>query len=703
MKTINKMIMKEGKNCWKTEKATRIRFLVDSDSYFSALYDTIINAQKSVFIIGWDIHSKLLLRRDDDEYEYPIRLGDFLNAVAEEKPDLHIYILSWDFAMIYLFERETFPVFQLDWKTHKRVRFHMDNHHPPGASQHQKIVVVDDAVAFTGGIDLGTMRWDTSEHIPDDSRRIDPDGNYYQPFHDTQVMLDGKAARRMAEIARERWKRATGEVVSDSERKGTPWPDHLQPDLLNTEISISCTYPLYNQYPEVREIEQFYRDAIISAKDTIYIENQYFTSGMIGELLSNRLQEENGPEIVIIGPLKMAGWMEESTMGLMRSKLLKSLRKSDTCNRLKVMYPVASDGRTLINVHAKIIIIDHTLLHVGSANLSNRSMGFDSECDVTLEALNDEQVSSFITKFRNSLLSEHLDVSISDINKALQEKGSLIKTIESFTGGGKTLKNLESEIPPILTTITPDVNLVDPEKPIDPEKLAKRILPGTTDKKKTFSLLKIATGIFVFAGLAAAWKWTPLQQVLQPSVIVDFTQPFINSSWAPFAVAGLFTAGSIVMIPITAMIIATSLLFGAVTGFLYSMAGAILASIVTYIIGLLLWRDALRQLAGKRLNNLSGKLGKQSILVIAALRMVPVAPFTIVNMAAGSAKIKFPVFITGTILGMIPGTLAITVFSDSLLNMIMHPAIETVLTTIGIIIVMILGSIFAKKKFSNNE
>ncbi len=101
-------------------------------------------------------------------------------------------------------------------------------------------------------------------------------------------------------------------------------------------------------------------------------------------------------------------------------------------------------------------------------------MGFDSECDVTLEALNDEQVSSFITKFRNSLLSEHLDVSISDINKAMQHKGSLIKTIESYTEGGKTLKNLESEIPPILATITPDVNLVDPEKTIDPGKLAKK-------------------------------------------------------------------------------------------------------------------------------------------------------------------------------------------------------------------------------------
>ncbi len=697
------MIMKNGHNCWITEQATKISFLTDSGSYFKAFYDTAVNARKSIFITGWDIHSRLVLLRDDEEHSYPVVLGEFLNALARERPELEIYILSWDFAMIYIFERETFPVFQLDWKTHGKVRFQLDNSHPPGASQHQKIVVIDDTVAFTGGIDLGTMRWDTAEHIPDDERRKDPSGKYYQPFHDIQVALEGPVATQFGRIARSRWERATGESIDHGEAHASPWPQSLEPDIINNPVSISRTYPLYKHYPEIREIEKFYHDAITSAKNYIYIENQYLTSKMIGDLLCQRLEEKDGPEVVIIGPLKMAGWMEETTMGIMRSRLLQSLERADKHKRLKVMYPVAGDGRTLINVHAKVIIVDDILLHVGSSNLSNRSMGLDSECDITIEAAEADETSSFINNFRNRLLCRHMDIELDDFEKTYYKKDSLIERIESIDTAGKTLKDLDTEIPPILTTLTPDINLVDPEKPVDPEKLAKRLLPGTIDKKKISAWLKLGIGLVFFAGLAAAWKWTPLQQIIQPSVIAEYTGPFINSRWAPVAVMAIFTAGSMVMIPVTAMIVVSSLMFGPVTGFIYSMAGSIVASIFTYIAGSMLWRDALRQLAGKRLNSLSGKLGKQSIFVIAALRMVPVAPFTIVNMAAGSARIKFPIFVIGTLIGMIPGTLAITVFSDSLLNLVMEPGLRSVLITAGVLMVMVAGSIFARKKFSGDE
>ena len=103
------------------------------------------------------------------------------------------------------------PLYALNWKTHSRVRFYMDDKHPVGASQHQKIVVVDDAVAFSGGLDLRKWRWDTPEHHIDDQRRVDPDGKPYPPFHDVQMVVDGAAAAALGQLARERWQRATGE------------------------------------------------------------------------------------------------------------------------------------------------------------------------------------------------------------------------------------------------------------------------------------------------------------------------------------------------------------------------------------------------------------------------------------------------------------------------------------------------------------
>src|SRR6185437_9244660 len=114
-------------------------------------------------------------------------------------------ILSWDFAMLYAFEREWLPVYKLDWRTHRRLHFRLDGRHPPGASHHQKVVVIDDAVAFVGGFDLAHRRWDMPAHRANEPRRVDPYGATYAPFHDVQLAVDAEAARALGDLARERW------------------------------------------------------------------------------------------------------------------------------------------------------------------------------------------------------------------------------------------------------------------------------------------------------------------------------------------------------------------------------------------------------------------------------------------------------------------------------------------------------------------
>ena len=68
--------------------------------------------------------------------------------------------------MLYALEREPFPSLKLGWNTPARVRFQLDNALPLGASHHQKIVVVDDALAFSGELDLTIRRWDTCRRQP---------------------------------------------------------------------------------------------------------------------------------------------------------------------------------------------------------------------------------------------------------------------------------------------------------------------------------------------------------------------------------------------------------------------------------------------------------------------------------------------------------------------------------------------------------
>lgn len=165
MNTDRKRILTEGRNCWRIAPAKRGAFLIDGDAYFVACAKAIARAGQSIFIVGWDIDSRTRLLTDGQIDDLPVNLGDFLNKVVSRRRGLHAYLLGWDFPVVYALDREPLPVYKLDWCTHRRVHFRLDGIHPVGAAHHQKIVVVDDAVAFVGGMDLAVRRWDTPEHL----------------------------------------------------------------------------------------------------------------------------------------------------------------------------------------------------------------------------------------------------------------------------------------------------------------------------------------------------------------------------------------------------------------------------------------------------------------------------------------------------------------------------------------------------------
>ena len=124
--------------------------LVDAQAYFRAVREAIRHARYRVFILSWDIDSRMCLIPEGAADGYPEPLGDFLHAVVAERSELHAYVLNWDFTLLYAMEREWLPAYRLGWRTHRRLHFLMDGRHPVGASHHQKIVVIDDAIAFVG-------------------------------------------------------------------------------------------------------------------------------------------------------------------------------------------------------------------------------------------------------------------------------------------------------------------------------------------------------------------------------------------------------------------------------------------------------------------------------------------------------------------------------------------------------------------------
>lgn len=692
-------ILSQGRNCWKIRKAGKAAFLIDTASYYTAFAQAARRARHSILIAGWDIDSRVSLLRDGRRRAFPSRLGEFLDWLVSDNPDLHAYVLVWDYAMIYALERELLPIFKLGWGTHRRLKFHLDGSHPMGASHHQKIVVIDDSLAFVGGIDLTKCRWDTSEHRLGDTRRNDPGCSNYAPFHDVQMMVDGEVAVSLGRLVRERWFRATGESIPYIEpQNGSPWPAAFRPDLEKVRVGIARTEPSYRNYPEVREVERLYIDSIRAAKRYIYLENQYLTSSTLCVELAARLEERNGPEVVIVLPYRSSGWLEAGTMDALRAAVLHKMRTADRYGRLRIYYPRLAEGNgQLLNVHSKVSIIDDDFVRIGSSNLSNRSMGFDTECDLAFEA-EEHRTKEAIRSFRARLLGEHLGVTEDRVHSTIEKSGSLAAAIEELRDGDRTLEELDGrEAPKIFDSYVYETSLIDPGCPAPPAELIDQFLPEEVKHSGFRPAVWGIVTLLILLGLAAVWTWTPLRQYLDLGLILQKMSAIADKRSAPLIVVAAFIAGGIVHLPVTLLIVATAMTFSPLPAFVYSLAGSLASATVAYWFGRYMGRDAVSRFAGRRINRLSSKLAKQGVLTVAMIRIFPIGPYSLINIAAGASQIRFGDFLAGSAIGLTPGLLAITFLGGHLGQSLRYPKVANFIFVAAVILFLIGAKILVRR------
>jgi len=700
-------ILKEAKNCWRIRKAEQAAFLVDGASYFEAFASAIDQAEKSIYIAGWEIDSRIPLLRSE-EGGPQARLKDHINRKVASTRHLQAYLLYWDFAMIYALEREWLPMFKLGWKTDRRVHFFMDGEHPTGASQHQKIVVIDDRVAFSGGIDLTGNRWDTPEHRIGDPRRTNPSGKAYQPFHDIQMLVDGDAAAALGDLFRDRWHRATGRrLVHDTSEGPIPWPQDVKPDMTDVRVGIARTFPAFKGREEVREVEALYKDAIQAARRYIYVENQYLTSAAIAKAFVKSLEQEQGPEIMIVLPKESSGWLEKSAMDAIRARILTRLSAADRHGRLRVLYPVLRDGQTPLFVHAKVMICDDRLVRIGSANLSNRSMGLDAECDLAIESQDarDLQTEKGIKTFRNRLLAEHLETTPEKAGAAIDRHASMIRGVASLMGEGRSLKPMDDpqDIPLDGAALVPDISYIDPERPVQMDQMIDQFVHDEKSTSRKRYLIKVVVILAVLLGMAAAWRWTPLSDWINVKQLAAWVRAIEGNTLSGLAVVGAYVLGGFVMAPVTLLVGATAMIFGPLKASIYALAGCISSAVATYAIGAYLGKGLIRKMAGKKINRLGKILARQGLLTVAIVRNLPVAPFTIVNLIAGASRIRFRDYLIGTAIGMAPGVLAISIFADRLILAVKDPEWENIAIAIGLAVVLGLGMWWGKKRISREQ
>jgi uncharacterized membrane protein YdjX (TVP38/TMEM64 family) len=550
----------------------------------------------------------------------------------------------------------------------------LDDALPMGASHHQKIVIVDDVLAFCGGMDIAVNRWDTEDHKARNPQRKGPSGKAYGPYHDVQMVLDGPAANCLAELVRMRWKRATGEDIEPVDKASSIWPDEVEADFDSVAAGIARTLPEDDDQEAVREIRDLYLESIREAERYIYIENQYLTVDDIADALATRMRKQAELEVLILTPDRPHGWLETKTMGVGQAQFMARLDDPELRDRIGFFNAYTGEGENQVPVfiHAKLMVVDDRLLRVGSANLNNRSMGLDSECDIAIEA-QDEKEQRQIRGILIRLLAHHTGSQPAKVQELLDSGTSLIETVGSLSQPERGMRRMEPA-EEYRDAIADTLNLVaDSEQPLQPGEIIGDMFGGAPRQSALRRAIRLVMVALVLAALVFVWNYTPLANWTDPDKIASALETFRANSMAIPILLGAYLLGGLLLFPLTALITVTGMVLGPWIGFFCAIAGSVISAAAGFGIGHAAGKSTLSHLLGKRFRRIKRVVTSRSVLAVMVIRMVPVAPYTVVNAALGAVGVGFWPYLAGTVLGLLPGVLALTVLGDRLLQAWRNP------------------------------
>jgi phospholipase D1/2 len=518
-------IIQPGRNAWQQASTEAGSVVIDAADYYNAFYWAAAGARHSILMSGWQFDSGVpLLRGVDAPRGTEVRFLRFLNELCEERPSLHIRILAWDFHLAFAPEREWLQRVIFHWMTNSRLHFRFDKTPAPGGSHHQKFVVIDGRVSFLGGMDVCEARWDDRRHRAVNPARLSR-GRPTKPYHDVQACLIGtEAAGLLQRLFVDRWTRAGGEPFAVC-AGGDP---HLGTDVRRgvsfgpTRVSFSRTDPRPDGQT-VREVEHLYLDGIEAAQRLIYIETQYFSSRIIREALIHRMRAEGRPslDIAIVVNERAEALKEELAVGLRQAKNLETLAvvARETGHALGCYYSLCDGANETFRttyIHSKVMVIDDRFLTIGSANMTNRSMGVDSELHASCEARagppDERRLICAIRRVRISLLAEHGGLSGPAAVWQLRPASGLIARLDALTRRPGARLQRHGPPNPVQQAV---LGVVDPEKlPFDPE-TSEEDRFGQTEPADEPGRRRLAG---LRSGIAARWsrlspnilRWLPI-------------------------------------------------------------------------------------------------------------------------------------------------------------------------------------------------
>lgn len=427
------VLLEEGRTCCAIAEA-RGGVIIDAADYYREVADAIESARSYVLMSGWQLESSVWLRRRVEDEGRPRTLWEVVRAAVERNPELRLFVLAWDWSTVYALDREWGTKEKLEQAGLGRLQFRHDRVHAQSASQHEKLVVVDGHTAWVGGIDVCEHRWDERSHPERHPMRFDLKREPYGPYHDVVSVVRGSVVRPLVQHLLARWETSGGEpVVLVPEREPVEDPACHVP-LGRARVGISRTrgatvLPLREP---VREIRELHVRALRSAQRLVYIESQYITSRAMVHALALRMRELRRPrlEVVVIIPQCLEGRMEKAAIEGPQRVALSALRDvaratGHAFGVFSPCVPTDRDGHCPTYVHTKMMIVDDRFLTIGSANATNRSMGLDSELNLSWHSVRSrDAVERGIRALRVSLLTEHTGLAPKDaIRELLRVEG----------------------------------------------------------------------------------------------------------------------------------------------------------------------------------------------------------------------------------------------------------------------------------------
>ena len=182
----------------------------------------------------------------------------------------------------------------------------------------------------------------------------------------------------------------------------------------------------------------------------------------------------------------------------------------------------------------------------------------------------------------------------------------------------------------------------------------------------------LALAVLAVIALAIGWTATPLREWLDVDAVVSGLRRF-GEAFGPVAATLGFALAMTLAVPLTFLTLVALVAFGPWAGFACAMVGGLLGAAASYGIGAFLGHEVLLRLAGPRINMLSQRMARRGLVAVILVRLVPVAPFAVINMVAGASHIRLRDLVLGTAIGMTPGTLAMMLFVDQITEALRRP------------------------------